>query len=185
MLDRIFQRWLDRDDPLMATLRKVPLFGRLSRREMKDVMEMIEESEFDAGEMVFEQGTPGNGVYVVITGGVDIVQTDEETGDRLHLSRSEAGAFFGETALLDDAPRTATAMACEDARLVLFPRSALLTLAEQRPHLGVKIAMQLSQIIAERLRHTNRALRTARDEVEAAEKAREEASEEAKTEGTP
>ncbi len=174
MLKKLLQRGLKRDTPMMNVLREIPLFRELSRRELREVAQTLEIADFAIGDTVFKQGDSGRGMYIVLSGGIDIIQVDETDGARLHLSRSEAGSFFGETALLDDAPRTASAIAFDEAELALFSRYALLNLAEQKPHLGVKIAMQLSQIIAERLRRTNRGLRGARDEVEAAQKAKEE-----------
>ena len=174
MLDTLFRRGLGRDNPMMRVLRDIPLFRELGRRELREVAQTLEIATYAIEDRVFKQGEPGRGMFVVLSGGVDIFQVDEEDGTRMHLSRSEAGAFFGETALLDDAPRTASAIVFDDAELALFSRYALLNLAENRPHLGVKIAMHLSQIIAERLRRTNRGLRSARDEVEAVQKAMEE-----------
>jgi len=174
MLGKLLQRGLRRDTPMMRVLREIPLFRELSRRELREVAQTLEVADFAIGDTVFKQGDSGRGMYIVLSGGIDIFQKDEADGARLHLSRSEAGSFFGETALLDDAPRTASAIAFDEAELALFSRYALLNLAEQKPHLGVKIAMQLSQIIAERLRRTNRGLRGAREEVEAAQKAKEE-----------
>ena len=79
-----------------------------------------------------------------------------------------AGAFFGVMALLDDSPRTASAVAAEDSELLILSRDDLLQLAETRPRSGVKIVMQLSQIVAERLRRTNRSLKEVRLEAETA-----------------
>jgi len=168
MIHRWIRRWRERQNPLYATLRNVSLFRDLTFGELREILLSTEVLRYGAGDVVFEQDSPGLGVYIVLSGQVDIVQTDAESGEQVFLSRSAVGAFFGETALLDDAPRTAAAVAGAETELVLFPREALLTLAEQRPHLGVKIALQLSQIIAERLRRTNRGLRTVRDELEAA-----------------
>jgi CRP/FNR family cyclic AMP-dependent transcriptional regulator len=174
MLKKLLQRGLMRDTPMMNVLREIPLFRELSRRELREVAQTLEIADFAIGDTVFKQGDAGRGMYIVLSGGVDIVQVDEADGARLHLSRSETGSFFGETALLEDSPRTASAIAFDEAELALFSRYSLLNLAEQKPHLGVKIAMQLSQIIAERLRRTNRGLREARDEVESAQKVKEE-----------
>lgn len=177
MLDLLLRRGWGRENPLVRVLRDIPLFRELGRRELREVAQTLEVATFAIGDRVFKQGEDGRGMFIVLSGGVDIFQVDEEDGRRLHLSRSESGAFFGETALLDDAPRTASAIVFDEAELALFSRYALLNLAENRPHLGVKIAMQLSQIIAERLRRTNRGLRSARDEVDAAQKAKEEGQE--------
>ena len=164
MLDQLLYRWLDREKPLFPKLRAVPLFQDLNRRELQEVVQLLEIRKYEQGDLVFEQGAPGTGVYVVLAGRVEVTQADD--GEKLLLSEAESGSFFGETALLDDTPRTASAVTTEDTELALFPRDALLMLAEQRPHLGVKIAIQLSQMIAERLRRTNRSLRVARDELD-------------------
>lgn len=163
MPTHLLRRWLVREKPLFPKLRAVPLFRELNRRELQQVARLLDIRTYSKGEVVFEQGAAGDGVYVVLKGRVAVVQKDGEDGAQVLLSQSESGSFFGETALLEDAPRTAEAVAEEDSRLALFPRDALLLLAEQRPHLGVKIAIQLSQIIAERLRRTNRGLQVARD----------------------
>ncbi len=164
-MNRFLQRWLEREKPLFPKLRAIPLFRELNRRELQAVVEVIEIREYLTGDVVFEQGAPGDGVYVVLKGCVEMGQKDGEDTEKVLLARSESGSYFGETALLEDTPRTAAAVATEDTRLALFPRDALHQLAEQRPHLGVKIAMQLARIVAERLRQTNHSLQVARDEL--------------------
>ena len=169
MLHTLFQRLLGREDPILTRLASVPLFEDLSRRELCEIEQVMPRQSYGPGETIFEQGRPGVGMFVVLSGGVEIVQEDED-GARLKLAEIGDGAFFGEMALLDDAPWTASAVATEETEVTVFTRPDLLTLAEQRPHLGVKIVMHLSQIVAERLRRTNRALRETRDEVEAAQR---------------
>lgn len=170
MLHKWIRRWREREQPLLAMLRGVPLFQNLSFGDMREVADLLQTKPYAIGEVVFDQGTHGQGVYIVLSGQVEIFQTDDQDGTQILLARSDAGSFFGETSLLDDAPRTARAVVSLEAELALFPRSALLSLAEHRPHLSVKIALQLSQIIAERLRRTNRGLREARDKVDAAQR---------------
>ena len=169
-MNRFLQRWLEREKPLFPKLRAIPLFRELNRRDLQAVVELIEICKYSTGDVVFEQGAPGDGVYVVLKGCVEVVQKDGEEDEKVLLSQSESGSFFGEIALLEDAPRTAAAVAAEDTRLALFSRDALHQLAEQRPHLGVKIAIQLSRIVAERLRQTNHSLQVARDELAAKQK---------------
>lgn len=169
-MNRLLQRWLEREKPLFPKLRAIPLFRELNRRELEAVVQLIEIRKYSTGDVVFEQGAPGDGVYVVLKGYVEVVQNDVEEDKKVLLAQSESGSFFGETALLEGVPRTAAAVATEDTKLAFFSRDALHQLAEQRPHLGVKIAIQLSRIVAERLRQTNHSLQVARDELAAKQK---------------
>ena len=154
------------EDPLIPVLGGVPLFAGLGRSHLREISGMLQRQTYAPGRKVFEQGQPGLGLYILVSGEVEISQEDED-GCRPVLSRVHPGEFFGELALLDDAPRTATATAIEETELVVFFRTSLLTLAEERPHVGVEALMHLSQIVAERLRRTNRALKEARDQLEA------------------
>ncbi|MCY3681050.1 MAG: cyclic nucleotide-binding domain-containing protein [Gemmatimonadetes bacterium] len=164
-MNRFLQRWLEREKPLFPELRAIPLFRELNRRELQAVVQLIEIRKYSTGDIIFKQGAPGDGVYVVLRGCVEVIQKDGEDGENMLLAQSESGSFFGEIALLEDVPRTAAAVATKDTRLALFPRDALHQLAGQRPHLGAKIAIQLSRIVAERLRQTNHSLQVARDEL--------------------
>ncbi len=143
-----------------------PFFRDLSRRELGEVESILQERKCEPGETVFQQGEPDVGMYILLSGAVEISQKDEE-GLQVRLTRVNPGAYFGEMALLDDAPRTASAVAVEASEVAVFLRTDLLSLAEQRPQLGVKIVMHLSQIVADRLRRTNQALKEVRAEVEA------------------
>ena len=134
---------------------------------MREVELIVQRRTFSSGETIFEQDQPGVAMYLVFYGEVDVVQENGD-GKRIELSRVGTGSCFGELALLDDAPQTATAAAIEETELGLLHRSDLLSLAEQRPKLVVKILMQVSQIVAERLRRTNRALKESRDKLESA-----------------
>ena len=141
------------------------MFAELSRSHQREISAMLQRQTYASGRKVFEQGQPGLGLYILVSGEIEISQEDED-GSQPVLSRVKPGEFFGELALLDDAPRTATATAIEETELVVFFRTSLLTLAEDRPHAGVEVLMHLSQIVAERLRRTNRALKEARDQLE-------------------
>ena len=84
-----FLQWMvRREDPLVSALRKVPLFEDLRRRELRDVGQVLQRRTYKSGDAVFEQGQPGVGLYLVLSGAVDVLQEDED-GTRLQLS--EAG----------------------------------------------------------------------------------------------
>lgn len=139
----------------------IPLFAELSNREIQELGKVLQSKTYQSGETVFQQGSPGVGLFVVMVGSVEVRQ-EEEDGTFLRLASMKPGEFFGELALLDDSHRTATAVAVDETSVVALYRTDLLALAETKPRLGVKILMQLSQIVAERLRRTNRALKDVR-----------------------
>ena len=67
----------------------------------------------------------------------------------------EHGDFFGEIALLDESPRTATAISLGDSKILGFYRTDLYELVERRPKLAIKIIVNLARVVSERLRHSN------------------------------
>ena len=145
-----FDRWAE-----------VPLFEDLSRGELQEIGRVLQHKGYKKDEVVFQQGNLGTGLFIIMTGSVD-VQQEEDDGTVLHLASAKPGEFIGELALLADAPRTASAIAVDETSVVALYRTDLLALSQTRPRLGVKVLMQLSLIVAERLRRTNRALKDVR-----------------------
>ena len=149
-------------------LARIPFFGDLGRRHLNLLSESLRLRTYKAGETIFDQGAPSVAAYIVRSGLIEIIQ-DDGNGTKMQLSEAAPGTLLGETALLDDAPRTASAVVADDAEVAVFYRSELFRLAEEQTDLAVKIVLQLSQVVAERLRRTNRALREVRGQVEAVE----------------
>jgi len=140
-------------------LRSVPAFAGLSVRELKEVAEICHYRDYRSGETVFAQGDPGLGMYIVQDGNVAIMMNDRE-GRTRELSVLSVGDFFGEMGLIDESPRSATALCRTDCRLIGFFRPDLFELIEKDPRLGIKIVLKLAEIVAERLRN---ALRVSED----------------------
>ncbi|NLP10940.1 cyclic nucleotide-binding domain-containing protein [bacterium] len=136
---------------LPAILSRVPIFENLSKREIAAVVRILHEREYQAEEIIFRENEPGMGMYIIQSGAVAIIS---ESG-QLQLSELSDGAFFGEVALLDDAPRSATAVAKSACKIFGFFQPDLFALMERDPQLGLKIVFKLARLIAERLRKTN------------------------------
>ena len=103
---------------------------------------------FGAGQIVFRKGDPGDLMYAVIEGTVDIIIHDQK------VETVEAGGVFGEMALVEERPRIANAIVKTDAKLVPIDRKRLLFLVQQNPY----FALQLMAVMAERLRHMDEKL---------------------------
>jgi len=173
----LFSRRVKRDNELYEILSKVPIFQDLGRREFVKIEGILHRRTYSADEAIVREGDVGVGMYVILSGEVDIIQRSSEEGAEIVLASFGAGDFFGDQVLLDESPRTASAIAREPTRAVGFFRPDLLELIERNPRLGLKIVMRLSHMISVRLRHTNRLLKEARDRARQAEAAAEAAAE--------
>jgi CRP/FNR family cyclic AMP-dependent transcriptional regulator len=159
----IFKGKHDQDEEVFAVLSQLPIFTGLSSRELRAVERIMHRRVYNPDEVIFSQNVQGAGMYIIVKGKVDIVSEDSghvmaELGD---------GEFFGELALLDESPRSATAIAREPSKVLGFFQSDLLSLTESNPRLGVKVITQLARIVGNRLRVTNDQLQAVQEELDA------------------
>lgn len=132
----------------LEQLRVVPLFAGISARELKSIGASVKEVHFAAGRVICEQGDMGVGLHVVVKGET-VVQVDGKTKRRLG-----PGAFFGEVALLDRGPRTATVIAETDVTTLALPVWAFRSVLKANP----SIAMKMLEELGRRLRSSEKSL---------------------------
>src|ERR1019366_4582228 len=99
---------------------------------------------FLPGEVIFSAGDPGDGFYLVESGRVQI-SVVVGSGETCMLATIGPGDFFGEMAVLDDAPRSATAKAEEETETYFLARAELLGLLERRPQFALNLISEFSQ----------------------------------------
>ena len=128
----------------LALLRGVPLFGALDVAQLTRLAELASDLHAADREILLEQGAPGDEFFVVLEGHVSI----ERDGRR--LARLGPGEFFGEIALIDGRPRTASVVADGDTDLVALDLRRFELLLDEFPGVGRRIARAL----VERLRRT-------------------------------
>jgi uncharacterized membrane protein len=133
----------------------VPLFALLDNEERAALAAAMESRQYAAGAVIFTEGAPGDEVLIVQSGSVEIF-TISDTGERIVLSRADAGDVFGEISLFDGGPRTATAVADEAAELFALDRDALFSVMQKFPH----IALDILGVMGKRLRTTDVLLRS-------------------------
>ncbi|MBT3271867.1 MAG: cyclic nucleotide-binding domain-containing protein, partial [Spirochaetales bacterium] len=139
-------------------LAELPIFENLSGGQRKQVSRILHERKYTKGETVFNEAEPGAGLYIIESGRVAITK-HIEGGEPAVLATIEEGNFFGELALIDEIPRSATAIAFEDTVLLAFPKPDLDRLVSRHPQLAVKILYNLSRLVAQRMIHANENLR--------------------------
>jgi CRP-like cAMP-binding protein len=147
--DNIFRKKLD-EDSLAYFLKSQPTFAELTARELAMLEELVHVRSYKTDEIVFEEGDPGSGMYMIRSGIVSIYDQDPRHQDD-ELARLSAGDFFGETTLTAPAPRSVSARTLENTELVGLFRADLLEVAEKQPMLASRILFGLTRVVSERL----------------------------------
>jgi CRP/FNR family transcriptional regulator, cyclic AMP receptor protein len=137
--------------PLAETLAGIPFFSGLDAASLESVGRGMRSRRFRRGEVLFHQGDPGDALFIVMGGTIKIM-LPSETGDEAILATLRPGDVFGELALLDGAPRSATAVALEATETLILPRDQFRELLATEP--AIRDAL-LASIAAELRRLTN------------------------------
>jgi CRP/FNR family transcriptional regulator, cyclic AMP receptor protein len=130
-------------------LKKVALFAGLSRREIGVVQGFMHERHFLRDEVVFDEGEKGEAFYIVLKGAVLVCRQGQPDKP---IATLDAGKFFGELALLDDAPRSAQVRAADECTLLVLFRGDFLGLMQSHGLIASKIAIELARQLGARLR---------------------------------
>lgn len=146
-----------KEDDIFASLKKVPIFSDLTPKELAEVEKIVHRRRYKKDEPIIRMGDPGLGMYIIVKGLVEIVEEDKKAG-RKTLAELADGSFFGDLALLDESPRSASAISLEDSDILGFFRPDFLDLLYRKPKLGIKILFALAKVIGERLRRTDELL---------------------------
>jgi CRP-like cAMP-binding protein len=141
-------------------LAKMPLFGRLTERELLRVMQAVEVRAYQSEQMVIKEGERGDELFIVLAGTVRVSR-----GEAV-LTRLGVGEHVGEMALIRSVPRSATVTAEEGgAELIAIRRTDFFEILRKEHELAVKMLWQFLGVLADRLDHMNTELRTARQEL--------------------
>ena len=135
---------------LVKTLSQVPLFAGLKGKQMKSISgSFARERSFDKGEVIEKEGEMGVAFYVITDGSVEVRRGEKP------VSKLGRGQFFGEMALIDKQPRSATVVAAEPTtKCLLMPVWSFRAAVENDP----KLAMGVMKELARRLRETTKSL---------------------------
>jgi CRP/FNR family transcriptional regulator, cyclic AMP receptor protein len=137
----------------VALLRRVPVFSGLTDADLEAVADVSVPRQYDAGEVVFREGDEGGTCYVVRSGIARAIR-EHPDGRSITLSHFTAGDIFGELAMFDDEPRSATVDVIEETEVIAIPGRDVQRLMSEHPEIAVKLIAALAQ----RLRATNERL---------------------------
>lgn len=140
-----------KDDDLI--IRKAPLFSALDDEAAHSLRESMVTLKLNKGQVLFKEGQEGDRLYVVVHGKIKLGTTSADGRENL-LSILGPGEMFGELSLFDPEPRTSTATAVTDARLVSLAHDAVIGLVTSHPQTSLELLRRLAQ----RLRKSNEIL---------------------------
>jgi diguanylate cyclase (GGDEF)-like protein len=138
-------------------LRRVRMFSCLSEEELDTVARYCRFYRFGKGEVIYDQGSAGEELFIIDRGEVHITKTDRG-GHARDVAHFLPGESFGELDLLGGEPRQSAAVALEETRLLIFPMRGVRfhDILERHPHIFARVLHQLLAMIASRIRSTNR-----------------------------
>lgn len=128
----------------MTDLGCAGLFQGLDPKELQALRDIAEERVFPAGARIFSENDPGDGVYVIRDGFVEIAHL---MGDRALcvFSKFGPGDIFGEMAVIEDMPRSATTTAVKETSVYFIPRVQMIALLRRSPALSLKLLQEVSR----------------------------------------
>jgi CRP/FNR family cyclic AMP-dependent transcriptional regulator len=136
------------DDTTLEMLQKASLWSGLDRKNLKQIVKLSKEREYEAGSLIVQKGEGGVGFYMILKGSVEI------RSDGTTLAKLGTGQFFGEMSVIDNQPRSADVVAMEPSKCLILSAWSFNALISRHP----KIAMKILQEFARRLRDTDKAL---------------------------
>ena len=131
-------------EEIMKFLYNVPLFKSLSRRQIEQLAKRVLDRDYAAGSTIVNQGKGGEGFFVVYGGKVDVIR-ERADGNKAVVNHLTAGDFFGEMALLDDGPRTATCVAVEATNCYVLPRWDFMAVLKEDPDMAITILEEMAR----------------------------------------
>ncbi len=138
-------------------LEKISLFKEVSKtpEDMDKLIEICRTRRYKGGETIISEGDIGSEMFVVLSGGVEILKQTRAGDNYTVVSlKAENNVFFGELALIDDDKRSATVLAAVDSEFLIISKKDFLSLGNDNPSIGLPITRAIAQIISGRLRKT-------------------------------
>jgi CRP-like cAMP-binding protein len=135
---------------LITFLLETPMFMSLTPMELSEIIHIVKTEKYQAGDIIFKEGDPGDAWYVVYRGAVDVLKEDE--GGSKKINHLGPKSCFGEMSVLDGLPRSATISAAEDTEVFKIPRKEFAELLDDKHLVAYKLIQHMAILLAERQR---------------------------------
>lgn len=147
---------------VMIVLRQADIFYEFTETQLELVASICEERHYQAGDMVFEENSLGDELYIIASGEVEIqlnpslLGKDTPNNTPQTIATLRRGQSFGEVSLVDEGRRSAGARCSQQStRLVVIPREKLMVMCDTYPQLGYRLMRNLAADLAMKMRNTD------------------------------
>jgi CRP-like cAMP-binding protein len=155
--DFFIWKFFFRKEDEIEILKRNLIFKGLSTKEIQELTKYLVKRNYKKGEVIINYGEPGYALYIILNGKVS-VEIPGENRKFIEIEELMPGEFFGEMALVTEAPRTATIRCKTDTTLCVLTRSSFEEAIKLNPKISVKILYNIAGVIAERLKKLNEQL---------------------------
>lgn len=135
-------------------LRENELFGNLTDKELALLSKSVEEKVLPANTPLFFENMTGESMYIIVSGSIKISKMLSE-GVEKTLTVLGAGDYFGEMALLEQGPRSVSAIVQEESSVLVFRREAFADMIENEPQLAVKVIGSMYKSLSTKIRQAS------------------------------
>lgn len=139
-------------DQRITVLKKIPIFAHLTYNELIRVLGVTRLTQISAGQTIIKEGDQGDEFFIILAGDISV----EKNGQRIALL--SAGTHIGEMAMVDNAPRSASAIALSDVNLLIMRREGFFAIIRTEPVIASKLLWSFVKVLSTHLRNTNEAL---------------------------
>ena len=136
-------------------LRLLTIFNDLDKNELEIVQKHVFERSVKKDSVLFVEGMPGELLYIIISGCVEIIKETKDYG-KIVLATIGANDIVGEMSLIDSEPRSATGITSEDSVLLVIKKQSFNEILQSDPRVAAKVLMGLLKVISRRLRMTDK-----------------------------
>jgi CRP-like cAMP-binding protein len=144
-------------DRILAIVDHIALFEDFDREDIERLATYMPCYSVPAGVRLIEEGTDGDFLMLLLAGSANIVKRDQAGAEKV-VATVGVGKTLGEMSMIDGDPRGATCVAVEDTMFAVLDRDNLTRILTEDPQLGIKVLIELVQLLAQRLRETTRQL---------------------------
>ncbi len=149
IVHRLFKKKRRGSRSLIEELQGIPLFSRLSTRELLSLEQILYARSYKQGEPLFSEGTPGYALFIIRHGVVDLTR-ETANGEYRHIGHLHPGDILGELVILCAANRNFSAVAEEDCEVAVLFKHDFMEFVSSYPKSGVKILQAMTTLIGER-----------------------------------